>query len=480
MKKKLAVLLALLLISATAAACGKTNAPQQSAAVTTQLPAVMETQTEVQTEAAFVLTLDGVDYPKDAAEIRASSLSAEALDQLTQMTGLKQVTVTEGDGENLEQLRAYCDEKGIAFRAELAGQTVTDETAELTVPNVTEAQLRLLALMPRLKTLYFPEPEAPAESLLALRMTLSETVITWEKTLLGMTFSNDAVEIDLTPVIALAEGQSIGDKTAYDYGCEEPVMSYQEEVRTSVLVTNSHPLPDKTNLTEQLIEDVGKTMAYFPQAEKLLMVGAWLDNESMAQFRENHREDYKVVWSVQCGMLATRTDATRFMPTKFFVTAGSFTEWHTYNLMYCEDMVAMDLGHMSLATLDFVQYMPKLTYLDVALNHLVDLDPLTTCENLVFLVLFGQGVEQDYTPLRECTALEDLNISDNHGDITPILEMKQLKNLWISNYDSADYYRAVEALPDTNIGYSDSPNYGWRELPNYYKMRDELLMFYMD
>ena len=474
MKKFLAVFLALFLISVTAAACGKETAQEQPAASETKAPVTAE----VQTEAAFELTLDGVSYSQDAAEIRTSSVSMEELEMLPRMTGLKQVTATEGDGANLDQLRTYCDESGIAFRVELAGQTVTDETTELTVSNVTEAQVRLLMLMPNLQTLSFPEPEAPAELLQQLQQTAD---VTWEKTVLGMTFSYDAVEIDLTKAIALAEGQSLGDKTAYDFGCEEQVMSYQEEVRSSVLVTNQHPLPDKTDMTEQLIAEVEAAMAYFPEADKLVMVGAWLDNEAMAQFRENHREEYKVVWSVQCGMLATRTDATRFMPTKFFVTAGSFTEWHTYNLMYCEDMVAMDLGHMSLATLDFVRYMPNLTYFDIALNHLVDLEPLTHCDNLVFLVLHSQGMEMDYTPLKECAALEDLNIGDNRGDISPILEMKQLKNLWMSGCERTDYLRAVEALPDTNIGYNyNNPNSGWRELPNYFKMRDELLMFYMD
>ena len=133
---------------------------------------------EAQTEVIFKLTLDGVSYPQDAAEIRTSSISAEALEQLPQMTGLQQVTVTEGGGENLEQLRTYCDENGIVFQVELAGQTVTEETAEITLAAATENQVQLLGLMPNLKSLHFPEPEAPAEALLELRTKLPETVVT--------------------------------------------------------------------------------------------------------------------------------------------------------------------------------------------------------------------------------------------------------------------------------------------------------------
>lgn len=480
MKKILAVLL-LLLIAAMAAACGREK-PQEKPIVETKSAIVTEEQTQLQTEAPteapFELALDGIIYSRDAAEICASSVSTENMEKLSQMTALKLVTVTEGNGENLEQLRTYCDAKGIAFQIELAGQIITDETAELTIPNVTEAQLRLLMLMPNLKTLHFPEPEVPAELLLQLQQSAS---VTWEKTILGMTFPWDAAEIDLTSVIALAEGQVPGEKTAYDYGCEEPIMSYPEEFHSSVLVTNERPLPDKTDATADLITEAERAMPYFPKAEKLLMAGAWLDNEAMAQFRENHREDYKVVWTVQCGMLATRTDATRFMPTKYYVTQGSFADWHTYNLRYCEDMVAIDIGHMSIAELDFVRYMPNLTYLDVAMNHLVDLEPLASCKNLTFLVMFDQIMELDYTPLKECTALVDLNISKGNGDITPILEMTWLENLWMVGHPEESYQRAKAALPKTHIGYYYShPDGDWRELPNYFKMRDALLMFYME
>ena len=140
----------------------------------------------------------------------------------------------------------------------------------------------------------------------------------------------------------------------------------------------------------------------------------------------------------------------------------------------------MDVGHMSISELDFLEYMPKLKYLDIALNHIVDLSPLATCKSLVFLVMHSLSMELDYTPLQGCTALEDLNVSGNPGDISPVFEMKHLKNLWIVKMGDETYARAKAALPDTNIGYYySSGNNGWRQLPNYFKMRDALLMFYM-
>ncbi len=476
MKKILAMLLALLLISVTTAACGKETAREQAATDETQAPTVAE----VQTEAVFELTLDGVSYSQDAAEIRTSSISAETLEQLPQMTGLKQVTVTEGEGENLEQLRTYCDENGIGFQVELAGQTVTGETAELTLADATENQVKLLGLMPNLKSLHFPEPEASAEALLELRTKLPETVVTWEKTVMGMTFPQNAVEIDLSKVIALAEGQTFGEKTAYEYGLEFRTMGIQEEPHRTAKILPDHPFPDKTDSTEQFISEVEATMTYFPEAEKLLMCGAWLDNEMMSEYRERHREDYKVVWSVLCGDMAPRTDALFFMPTKYYVTSGNFNDIYSYNLRYCEDIVSMDIGHMHITDIDFVRYMPDLKYLVLFSQSMSDLSPLTECKNLVYLELSMCTQISDYSPLLECRALEDLNVERSTGDITQLFGMTWLKNLWLGDCGVETYDAARNAMPNTNVVYSGSPNNNWRTVPNYFKMRDALLMFYMD
>ena len=471
MKKLFSVLLALLMLSITAAACGKETAQSQADPTETKAPV---------TAAAFELTLDGVSYGQDAAEIRTSSITGDALEKLSQMTGLKLVTATEGTGENLEQLRTYCDENGIAFQVELAGQTVDGDTEELTLSNATENQVQLLGLMPNLKSLHFPEPEAPAEALLELRTKLPETVVTWEKTVLGMTFPQNAVEIDLSKVIALEEGQAFGEKTAWEYGLEFQTMGVQEEPHRTAKVLPEHPFPDKTDSTEQFISDVETAMTYFPEAEKVLLCGAWLDNEMMSEYRERHREDYKVVWSVLCGDIAPRTDALFFMPTKYYVTSGNFNDLYSYNLRYCEDIVSMDIGHMHISDIDFVRYMPNLKYLVMLSQPVSDLSPLAECKNLVFLELAMCDWITDYTPLQECTALEDLSVERASSNIEPLLEMTWLKNLWLGDFGQETYQAAVEALPNTRVVYNGTTGGEWRKLPNYYKMRDALLMFYME
>lgn len=482
MKKVLAVLAVLLLISVAATGCvGRNETPVSAQTQATEKQEQQMPVTEKATEVPFELILDGVSYSRDAAQICASSISGEDLEKLSQMTGLKQVTVTgDGRGENLEQLRTYCDENGVTFRLELAGQTVTDETAELTLSGVTEEQVALLALMPKLQSLHFPEPEASAESLLALREKLSGTAVTWEKTVLTIPFREDATVIDLMPVLALHEGEKLGDKTAWEYGLEFETMGDQERPHRTAKVLPNHPFPDRTDDTEQILQEVEAAMAYFPEAQVLELCGTWLDNESVSQFRERHREDYKVVWTVLCGDLAPRTDAKFFMPTKYFVTSGNFNDLYSYNLQYCEEIVAMDIGHMHISDIDFVRYMPDLTYLVMLSQPVEDLSPLAECKKLVFLELAMCDWITDYTPLQQCTALEDLSVERASDNIEPLLEMTWLKNLWLGDFGQEKYRAAVEALPDTNVVYNGTTGGAWRDLPNYFKMRDALLMFYMD
>ena len=73
-------------------------------------------------------------------------------------------------------------------------------------------------------------------------------------------------------------------------------------------------------------------------------------------------------------------------------------------------------------------------------------------------------------------------MSDTPVDPTPLLEMPWLKNLWINNVPITAQQRQAltEALPNTHIefdaGFTTAG--GWRELQNYYDMRDLLGMPY--
>ena len=112
-----------------------------------------------------------------------------------------------------------------------------------------------------------------------------------------------------------------------------------------------------------------------------------------------------------------------------------------------------------------------------------DIAHLSACQELEYLEIFMTPVK-DISPLVECKALKDLNLSRSYVDITPLLEMTWLENLWLlgnkTRYE--DRLLLEEKLPNTRIetGYhSTCHGRGWRNMDSYYEMRDILGMWYM-
>lgn len=424
----------------------------------------------------YRVPVDGKAMDAGALQMQLEGITEEALALLRYLPNLKFITISGGEAQTLRKLQAYCREQGILLRPRLKGEVLAEDTRRLTVSALAEEQAELLVLLPELKQLHLIEPEARAETVLGLPELLPETEVTWEKTILGKTFSWDATEIDLTDVISRGIGEGPLNKTGYQYSLDFGVQGTREEVPASVKLSEYHRWPDKTASTAQLIAEAGAAMDYFPNAETLVMCGSFLDNEAMAAFREARREEYKVVWSVKCGKLATRTDARFFMPVKYHVYYLQNEE--AANLRYCPELVSVDIGHMSVSDISFVEYLPNLEHLILAHTGVRDIEPLRSCKNLKFLELDWTGI-QDFSPLLDCTGLEDLNVGNTWGDIEPLKGMTWLKNLWMIY--RREGRELAQALPDTRVVYTGTATVdsGWRDLPNYFAMRDNLMMYYM-
>ena len=433
-------------------------------------------QERPQLQVRYRVPLNGTYYDSSVTALILSHITGEDLAGIGCLPRLKSVTVTGGEGEALAALRSLCREKGMQFHIRLGGEALSENAVSVTAEGITDGELGLLTLLPRLKKLHLVEPEAGAEKLLALEQSLPGVTVTWEKSVLGLTFPRDAKVIDLTEGISLGPDQQPGDKTGYQYGLDFPVQGTQEEVPTAIKMSAYHPVADRTDETDDLIAQVESAMAYFPEAEQVLMIGGLLHNVKMAGFREAHREEYKVVWSVACGKVLTRSDATFFMPVKYHVYYLSDAE--AYNLRYLEEAVAVDIGHMNVSDISFVEYMPDLEYLILAHTSIQYIEPIRSCKKLKFLEVDWTGI-RDLTPLQDCTALEDLNIGNTGVSVEPLKQMPWLKNVWMIFKKSA--YVLTQALPDTRVVSSGNATVasGWRDLPNYYAMRDQLKMYYM-
>ena len=388
----------------------------------------------------YDLPFQGEFYPDDTTELTISSLTEEEVALLDYLPHLKEVHAEKcTDYDQLLALKTRRPDCDVHYLVTISGEVYEEDTSLLSYqdkqPDIQEL-MEKLPLLPEMEAIFIEEPEAPASELLALQEAFPEIMIGWNKTAFGNSWPSDITEIDLSGMVFTAP------------------------------------------------EDILEPLAYFPALEKVIMSGCgtdektWFDNETMAAFREKMRPEFKVVWTVKINNMKVRTDETYFMPAKYHEVVTNF---QVQNLKYCEDMVCVDLGHMAITDISFVEYMPHLKYFIVIDSPLMFIDSISTCKELIYLEFFWNQIN-DYTPLLGCTALQDLNISRNIGDPMVFQDMPWLKNLWIDGSDVRFSEKPIleAALPDTFIKYCDGEMTanGWRDLPNYFAMRDYLGMPY--
>lgn len=374
----------------------------------------------------YTVAIDGTDYAQDAEELTVARLTDEEVALTDYLPKLKTVHAEECmDYAQLAALQARRPDCAVRYSVVIGEEAYALDTRSLNLTNQNLAELLdRLAYLPEMKTVHLVDPLGDAATMTALLETYPNVSITSE--LVGVVVSEDGKEVDLS----------------------------------AIALTN--------------IEDVDKYMAFYPDAERVYLGMPEIDNDTIAAFRDTKRQDYKVVWTVMCGTIPVRTDETYFQPIQQYVYY--FFDEDTYNLRYCEDMICIDLGHMSLHDCSWVEGMPNLQYLVLSWTFIEDITPLSTCKNLIWLELYNMPIK-DLSPLVGCTALQDLELGKTDGDRTIIAKMPWLKNLYWQGTGYNDLLMLQEALPDTNVNVYGS---GWRKLPNYYAHRDILGMHYMD
>lgn len=382
-------------------------------------------------EVRYNVSIDGRAYPQDTLRVTLANLTDEEVALTDYLPKLK--TVKAEGCEDYAQLAALQERHPrctVEYSILISGQTYDVNTIKLEAEGADPAEvMAVLDHMPNLRTVDLVNPTGGLDALLELKESRPDIDVSWEIELLGVTVRSDATEADFSGI----------------------------------------PL--------ESVEPVKEAMEYLPDVEMVILSDCGIDNETMAAFREEKREDYKVVWTVDCGGIPVRTDETTFMPIKHHVYY--FHDDDIYNLRYCEDMIAVDVGHMTFTNLEFVSFMPHLKYLILAHTTVLDITPISNCKELVFLELDWTGI-RNYEPLLGCTGLEDLNLGLTYGDPEIIAQMTWLKNLWWKGRGNAAQL-LQEKLPDTNMNFSSKHTVGggWRNLQNYYDMRDLLEMPYM-
>ncbi len=371
----------------------------------------------------YNVTLGGRVYDQDTASLELAGLTAEEALSMTYLPLLEQVHVTGcEDYAFLQQLQQEQPQWNLGYTVAVAGQELshTETAAQLEDVKYEELVTALQGLN-HLESLSMVNPRIQGDQLVAIQEQYPELAMDWQVELLGSTYAMDVEKIDLSGI---------------------PVDN---------------------------LEEVEDKLQCLPQLNKLIMSDCGIDNETMAQYRERQREHYNVAWTVYLSKKAScRTDAEYFMP----IEQGEyyFQDAYSYNLRYCEDMVALDLGHAAaMHNVDFLAFMPKLKYLILAHSGIRYIDPIVNCQELVYLEVDWSEI-QDYTPIAQLKNLKDLNLTYTYCDITPILQMTWLENLWCPKRSAETKALLREHLTNTHLELERKS--GWRQLPGYYAMRD--------
>ena len=397
-------------------------------------------------ELTYTVNIGGVDYPHTATTVAATTLSDEEIALFAYLPQLQTVDANAcKDLARLAEVGRTHTEIKLAYQVELLGQTFNQDTVSATFkdPDIEELISHLPGLT-GLQELHIVEPTCEPQKLRQLMEENPDVTITWDKTVLGKTFNSAATEYDLSD-LSLSDTVTTGWKL-------EPMSAAD---------------------TSAITQTVEKAMAYFPNAEKVILPEYSFENETMSAFREKMRPEYKVVWTVYVTRKPIRTDKEIIHSSALSVC---FIDEQSQDLRYCEDAVIVDIGHSYVKNIEWVQYMPKLKYLILTHNWVKDLSPISSCKNLIYLEIYWNKHIPDYSPLLGCTALKDLNLSGTYADPEPLYQMTWLENLWANQttFSSAEKQKLYESLPNTTIyiSTSDFTAGGWRQVPRYFEMRD--------
>ncbi len=435
-------------------------------------------------------------YPEDTQSLTITALDASQIEVLKYLPQLKTIDARGcTDYDALLALQSRFPQCAVSYTLALDGQSLPEDITTLEVSSATLEQLQqAMALLPKLTSLKVSGCQ-DALGLKALQEKYPGCAMVYDIHFGDAVYSSDAAAITLDAsqfqqlqqvlpcFTQLADVTLEGDTLALDvHALADAYPGIRFHYSFDLLGVTVHTDQEFVDLSNIAMEDTTALEAklpYFHNLTKVDMIDCGIKNEEMAALNDRHPGTL-FVWTVYLCYKPFRTDITTFYPTGLRLSP---TDDNIKNLKYCTELICIDLGHFELSDCSFVEYMPKLQYLILAIGSIEDIRPIGTLKELRFLELF-MTQSRDYWPLVNCTKLEDLNLSfSGHGDITPLLQMPWLKKLWICKHYTTPEEEALfnQYLPNTTIIYESdsSTNRGWRNTPYYFEMRDTIDGFYM-
>lgn len=440
----------------------------------------------------------GTTYSNDITSLTITSLTMEDIAQMAHFESLQSVDASACDDyAALEVLRAQWPELTVTYRISIGEQSCEPDVTELTLAN-GEYDLDILSenliYLSKLQSIHFPRTELTQEQVEGLKALREGLSVTCTVEVCGEEYTMDTTQLNLSSLAGdqveavAAELYRLPNLTAVELmkadGTSdltlEQVQLLQEAAPGAVfhyefdfygyhLTTADEEIHIRNKrIGDDGADEVRRALDVLDNCKRFVLEYVNMSNEVLAQIRDEYRGRTKVVWRVFFGQGSTMTDA------EALCAVYNLSNTNCKDLIYCEDMRFMDLGHNGddgnfLRDVSYVAGMPNLEAIILSSAYVSDLTPFANCKKLKFLELAFCGNITDISPLAGCESLEMLNISFTQvKDLSPLDELP-LTHLCAKNYSrnrvsAEEQARVAELHPDCWTEYVGEQPYGpgWR------------------
>lgn len=364
----------------------------------------------------------------------------------------------------------------VTYDVTLGAQTYDNdaEAVILTAGSFTFDELiEKLPYLSAVKSLSLPETDLPAELLTSLPEAFPAITFDYTVTFNGQIIPGHAQSLDLSGItpdqlgdaVALlerlpqvttvelmdAEGKSqlgMTDVKLLMDAAPNAFFNYSFTLFGKTLTTADQRVEyEWVPIRNEGVEQVRQALDILPNCTYFLMDECQVDNEVMAQLRDDY-PDTKVIWRVHYGgAYSSLTDATVVR------TVGDLDDYNSKNLKYMTDVVYLDAGHCYvLSDLSFVSYMPNLKVAIFSDCSVSDLTPFSACKKLEYLEIVNCNALTTLEPLAECESLKGLNMSwlFSIEELDPLYGLEHLERLYFGRHDfpQEEIDEARAALPN--------------------------------
>ncbi len=441
----------------------------------------------------------GGKVASDSSRISVSTLSQEDLDILYRYFPNLTELVAGGNADYalLEQFQSQMPGCAVTYQVRLGGISVDPDVAELTLEPADFDLETLKENLPHLHQLTDVTLKATtltAEQLQQLQEEFDTVTFQATISLLGQEYDSQTTQLDLSGITGEAVDE-VCQKIAMlpqlesielmdDAGtCQLDTTQVQQLKNaapnakvhytfdfygTTLSTTDEEVKLHSVKFGENGADDLRAALSLMDGCSRFVVEYSNLSNDTLAQIRDEYRDQTKLVWRVQFGGGSCLTDAEVIRCTY------DLRDSNSHNLYYCEDVRFVDVGHNEWITdVSFVGGMTNLEVIIISGSMAKDLTAFANCKKLrVLEAAFCEYIE-DITPLAQCESLEMVNISYSHvTDLSPLDDLEKLTNVCAmyagkSRVPVEEQQRFDAANPGCETHYVGSQPYGscWRYEP---------------